>query len=67
MKKGMKVVGRIKSEDIETLLERFKFRDQWCFKLGLKDGRITNMREEDLKKLCPQALMEFYEDHNIKV
>ena len=45
LKKGMKVVGKIKAEDIEMLLQRFKFRDEWCMKLQLKDGRVTNMRE----------------------
>ncbi len=27
LKKGMKVVGKIKAEDIEMLLERFQFKD----------------------------------------
>lgn len=25
------------------------------------------MREEDLKKLCPQMLMEYFEDNDMKI
>ena len=41
----MKVVGRIKADDIEKIIERFKFKENWCLKMELKDGKITNMRE----------------------
>ncbi len=43
------------------------FKETLCFKIELNDGRITNMRESDLKKLCPQMLMEYYEDNGIKI
>lgn len=26
-----------------------------------------NMRENDLKKMCPQMLMEFYEDNDMEI
>ena len=63
----MKVVGRVGPQDIENIIEHFEFKNILCFKLELKDGRITNMRQEDLKKICPQMLMEYYEDNDIKI
>ena len=33
MKKGMKVIGRVKSEDIENIIEHFVFKEILCFKV----------------------------------
>ncbi len=63
----MKVIGRVRPEDIENILEHFVFKETLCFKIELNDGRITNMRDDDLKKICPQMLMEYYEYNGIKV
>jgi hypothetical protein len=52
-REGMKIVGRVKSEDIKEIDSFFIWKGNRCFKIKLSTGKLTNMREEDLKLLCP--------------
>jgi hypothetical protein len=49
----MKIVGRVKSEDIKKIESFFIWKGNRCLKIKLSTGKLTNMREEDLKLLCP--------------
>jgi len=56
----MKIVGRVKKEDIQLIDSTFMWKGHRCFKIKLVNGKITNMREDDLKLLCPDMLCDFY-------
>lgn len=43
-KEGMKIVGRVKREDIKQIDKVFMWKGNRCFKIKLTNGKVTNMR-----------------------
>lgn len=48
-------------QGIETILWCFDWEDEKICEVQLKDGRKVNMKREDVKKICPAKLLEYYE------
>lgn len=58
---GFKVVGRVTKDVIKAVLWCFDWQQDKICEVELKDGRKVNMKKEDVKKICPEKLVEYYE------
>ena len=58
---GFKVVGKITREGLNRVVECFEWEGQKVCEVELKDGRRVNMRREDVRKICPDKLCDYYE------
>lgn len=57
---GFKIIGKVTKEGVQSVLWCFDWEDKKICEVQLKDGRKVNMRREDLKKICPEKLCEYY-------
>ena len=46
---------------VQSVLWCFDWEDKKVCEVELKDGRKVNMKRDDVKKICPEKLMEYYE------
>ena len=49
----MRVIGCVTSEQIISIIDHFTWKGVKCFKIELDNENVTNMREEDLRTMCP--------------
>lgn len=58
---GYTVIGKIRKEQVKTVMWCFEWGNQNICEIQLKDGRKVNMKRDDVKKLCPDKLLKYYE------
>ena len=58
---GFKVIGKITSDCVNKIICCFEWEGRRVCEVELTDGRKVNMRKEDLKKICPAKLCDYYE------
>ena len=58
---GFKVIGKITSDCVNKIICCFEWEGRKVCEVELTDGRKVNMRKEDLKKICPAKLCDYYE------
>jgi hypothetical protein len=58
---GFKVVGRVTKQVIQAVLWCFDWEDEKICEVELKDGRKVNMKRDDVKKICPEKLLDYLE------